>query len=862
MWRLRRFVRRLVNAGWSDRAEHELSREIAAHLAQLEDQFQRRGMSIEDARVAARRAFGGVEQAKELQRDARSFRWLIDVRQDVRYALRMLRRAPGFTAVAALTVALGIGANSAIFTVVHAVLLRPLPYPEPGRLVGIVQYHKVTGPEVVALPDYLEWRDRSRSVESLGAAWTRVFNVTGVDEPERLTGAAATETLFVTLGVAPQIGTTFNPDGQGDPGTVVLSDRLWQRRFGGARDVVGRKVSLNGVLHTVIGVMPPGFAWPEAAELWVPFVAGPGMDRGYHMLQVVGRLRRTATMSAARAELATIAATSAAMYPENKDWGVQVASLLEYTVGSTGRSLLILAGAAACVLLIACANVAGLLTSRALTRRQEMSMRSALGASRARIIRQLLTESLVLSVLGGAIGLILAAWTIPWLLRLTILPRGGDVALNLTVFAVTLLASVCTGLLFGLAPAVTASRGSLPAAMTVRGSAATGWMRPALLVIELAAAVVLLTGAGLLLRSFHNLQEVQTGVSVTRLLTARFFLPRASYPVERCVALYQQVIERVRALPDVETAAAVSVFPFSGTSANVVFTIPARPPAAPGDFLTANFSAATPGYFRAMGIPLVAGRGIEDGDHADAPFVAVVNRAMAERYFPDTDPIGQVIRIYGPKPRMIVGVIPNLRQRALHIPEEPEVYVPHGQTPLGGMFLVVRARSDRPERLAASVREAVRSTDRDLPIASIRTGAQIIDDTLSSRRLSLVLLSVFAAVALVLSVIGVYGVLSFTVSQQTKEIGIRMALGAAARDVLGLMLWKGLWPVVIGLTVGIGAAIGATRVLATMLFEVHPSDPLTIAGVALVLLTAAFAAVLVPARRAARVDPLIAVRSE
>ena len=314
--------------------------------------------------------------------------------------------------------------------------------------------------------------------------------------------------------------------------------------------------------------------------------------------------------------------------------------------------------------------------------------------------------------------------------------------------------------------------------------------------------------------------------------------------------------------PGVETAAAVSVFPFAGVSANVVFTTPARPPSAPGDILTANFSAATPGYFRAMGIPLVAGRGFETADHAGAPFVAVVNRAMAERYFPGQDPIGQVVRILGPKPRTIVGVIPNLRQRALQIPVEPEIHVPHSQFPTGGMFLVVRARSDRPEGLAAPVRAAVRSIDRDLPIASVRTGKDLIGETLSERRLSLVLLSAFAAVALVLSVIGVYGVLSFTVSHQTKEIGIRMALGAAGRDVLGLMLWKGLWPVVAGLTLGIGAALGATRVLTTMLFEVRPSDPVTLLAVVALLLAAAFVAVLVPARRAARVDPLIAVRCE
>jgi len=862
VWILRRFVRRLVNVCRPERAEPDLAREIDAHLALLEDEFQRRGLAPEDARLAARRAFGGVEQAKELQRDARSFRWLNDARQDVRYALRLLRRAPGFTAVAVLTLALGIGANSAIFTVVHAVLIRPLPYPQPDRLVGILQQHTSFGPDFATWPDYTEWRDKSVSLESLGGAWSRVYNLTGIDEPERLAGAAVTPTLFTTLGVAPHLGGTFNPDGTGDPRTVVLSHRLWQRRFGRATDVIGRTISLNGVSHTIVGVMPPGFAFPEAAELWVPFVPETGMTRGYHLLQVVGRLRRDATVSSARAELETMAAASAAVYPENKQWGAHVSSLLDYTVGSTSRSLLILAGAAGCVLLIACANVAGLLTSRALARRQEMSVRAALGAGRARIIRQLLTESLLLSVAGGAAGLALAAWAIPRLLALTTLPRAADVALDATVFTVTLLASLCTGLVFGLAPAVTASRTTVSASTRGRGSAPVGWMRPALLVVELAVAVVLLAGAGLLLRSFYNLHQVETGVNVDRVLTARFFLPRASYPVERCVALYEQMIERVGALPDVESAAAVSVFPFAGVSANVVFTTPARPPSAPGEFLTANFSSATPGYFRAMGIPLVAGRGFEAADHAGAPFVVVVNRAMADRYFPGQNPIGQIVRILGPKPRTIVGVIPDLRQRALQIPSEPEIYAPHSQFPAGGMFLVVRSRTDRPERLAASVRAAVRSVDRDLPIASVRTGAELVGETLSARRLSLVLLSVFAAVALALSVIGVYGVLSFTVSQQTREIGIRMALGAARRDVLALTVWKGLWPVAAGLAVGIGAALGTTRVLTTMLFEVQPSDPLTIAGVASLLLTAAFLAVLVPARRAARVDPLIALRSE
>jgi putative ABC transport system permease protein len=863
MSQVRRSVLRLFNALRPGHGEDELAREVASHLTILEDDFRRRGMTAEEARLAARRAFGGVEQAKELQRDARSFRWLSDARQDAYYAARMLRRAPGFTIAAVLTLALGIGANTAIFTVVHAVMLRPLPYLEPDRLVGVIQQHKSFGVEIVTWPDYVEWRDTASSFASLAAAWNRVSNLTGIDEPERLTGAAITPNLFSTLGVVPQLGAVFSADRTTNPRTVVLSDRLWKRRFGAAADVIGRTIALNGTSHTVIGVMPAGFAWPEAVELWVPFVPEPAMNGGYHLLQVVGRLSPGATLSAARAELETIAAAAAASRPAtNKDWGVQVSSLLDYTVGPASGPLLILAGAAACVLLIACANVAGLLMSRALTRRREISMRTALGASRSRIIRQLVTESLVLAALGGVCGLAVADLSIPALLSRTTLPRVSGITLNAPMLAITLTASIVSGLLFGLLPAPATSRSSVSTAVRVRDQSSTAWLRSALLVVEIAASVVLLAGAGLLLRSFYNLQTVETGLNVDRVLTARFFLPRASYPIERCVALYQQMIDRVAALPDVADVAAVSVFPFSNTSANVVFTIPGRTPPAPGEVLTANFSSATPGYFRAMGIPLISGRGFENADQASAPFVAVVNQAMVDRYFPGQNPIGQFVQILGPNPRQIVGVIPNLRQRALHLPAEPEIYAPHAQFPAGGMFLVVRTKHDAPERAAAAVRAIIRALDRDVPIASMRTGAELVAITMSPRRQNLVLLSVFAALALILSVVGVYAVLSFTVSQQMSEIGIRMALGASASSVLAMMLRKGLLPVLIGLTIGIALALVATRALSQMLFDVRPSDPATITGVALLLLAAASVAVLIPARRATQVDPLIALRCE
>ncbi len=834
--------------------------EIHAHLQAEVDQRRDHGASEEDARTGALRAFGNVTAARERFYEAGRWLWLDHLLLDLRYAFRTLAKHRGFSLAVIATIGLAIAANSAIFTVVHAVLLRPLPYTEPERLVGIIQQHASFGPDFATLPDYQDWRDNSTTFESLAGAWSRVYNLTGMDEPERLAGAAVTGNFFATFRVAPAAGRTFTAAST-DPREVVLSYGLWQRRFGGDEAVVGRRVALNGQPYIVVGVAPSGFAWPPSAELWVPFVAEPAMNRGYHLLQVVGRLKPGATLDGARAELSTLASQAERAYPAmNKDWGVEAGSLLDYTVSSTRRSLWLLAGAVACVLLIACANVAGLLTARALTRRHEMSLRAALGASRGRIVRQLLTESLVLAVAGGAVGLGLASLAIAPILSLTTLPRSGEVSVDLPVFVFTLFASLATGVIFGLIPAIASSRADLRSALTVRGSGFTGRLRPALLVIEIAVAVVLLTGAGLLLRSFHKLLQVDTGFSGDRLLTTRFFLPRASYPVERCVELYQQMIERVKALPGVETAAAASVFPFSQVSANVVFEIQGRPPAEPGNHLTADFISATPGYFRAMGIGLLSGRDFDEADRANGAFVAVVNRAMADRFFPGQNPIGQFIRILGPRPRMIVGVVANIRQRTLLARPAPEIYAPHSQFPTGGMFLIVRSRADEPARLIAAVRGELRALDRDLPIASMKTADQLLGDTLSSRRFSLVLLSIFAGTALFLSSVGVYAVLSFTVSQRTKEIGIRLALGAAGRDVLRLMVRQGMLPVLLGALVGLGVALGSMRVLATMLFEIRPSDPVTLLGVTLVLLCAALVAVLIPARKAARVDPVIALQ--
>ena len=717
-------------------------------------------------------------------------------------------------------------------------------------------------PEFASLPDYHDWRDESTQLEHIGGAWGVTFNLTAIEEPERLRGALVTASLFPTFATPPVLGRAFTEAEQNER-VVVLSHSLWQRRFASDRAVLGRSIALNGRPHTVVGVMPPGFAFPEAiTELWAPLVPEEGMNRGYHLLNVVARLKPGATIEQSRAELTAIAARSAAAYPEfNKEWGVEVKPLHESVVASVSRPLWILAGAVACVLLIACANLASLLLSRVTVRAQEMSIRAALGAGRVQLIRQLLVESTVLAAGGGQLGWILASTAIEPLMTLAAIPRGGDVSLDGAVLLFTLAIAFATVLLFGLVPAIHGSRASLQPALKTRGSARSGMLRPVLLAFQIAAAVVLLAGAGLLMHSFYRLMHVDTGFSADRVLTVRFFLPRVSYPVERCIQLYQQMIERATQIPGVEASAATSVVPFSGVSANVPVEFPGRAPAAQGERPGADFVTVTPGYFRLMSIPVMRGRDFESVDRADAAFVAVINRAMAERHFPNQDPIGQYVRVLGPKPRMIVGVVGNTRQRALHAEPGPEIYIPHAQFPAGQMFLVVRARGDEA-LVARELRAGIRALDSNLPIASIRTADEVLDETLSSRRFSMILLTLFAGAALGLAVIGVFGVVSFAVSQRTKEIGIRMALGATASDVLRRTISQGMFPVLAGVAIGLLAARALTVLLTAMLFDVRPSDPLTFGAVLATLLVTALTSAWIPARRAARVDPLVALRYE
>jgi putative ABC transport system permease protein len=861
---LRAFCVRVANAFARRRHDREFADELNSHLQLHIDDNLRAGMTPAEARRAAMIALGGVIQTTERYRDRRGLPILDALHQDLMYAVRVLRKNRGFTATVIVTLAIGIGANTAIFSVVNAVLLRPLPYPASHRLVSVSQLHLRSGtPEWATWPDYVDWRDRATRLQGLGSAWPVAINLTGVDEPERLPGAAVTASLFSVLQVAPVIGRSFSDKTDEDPRSVILGHAMWQRRFASDPRVIGRALELNGRRHTVVGVMPERFSFPPGVELWIPFVPEPGMTRGYHLLTVVGRLGPDATIEQARTELQTLAAQAATNNPDtNKDWGVQVTSLLDGQVGSARPALLILAATVGCVLLIGCINVAALLMARAAARRDEINLRAALGASRSRIARQLLTESLVLALCGGALGLAAGRWAIDPLMALTVLPRAPEVSLDGWVLLFALGVSIATGIGFGLAPVIALVHQPDILTPTPRVTLPLRRFRPALVAVEVGLTMVLLAGAGLLTRSFVRLQQVETGFNGDRILTMRFFLPRASYPADRAASHYQEMMRRLAALPDVDGVAAISHFPFAGLSANMVFDAPGRPTAAPGEQLTAEFRAASPGYFRTMGIAVLNGRDFTEFDRPQSQLVAIVNRAAADRYFPGQNPLDQSVRLLGPKPRRIVGVVQNIRHRELASSPEPEIYVPHAQYPLGAMFVGIRARTGDPGRIAAAARASIRSLDRDLPIASVKTFRELLDASLSRRRFTLTLLALFAVTALGLSAVGICGVLSYTVAQQTREIGIRMALGAARRDVLRLAVRQGMVPVMAGLTGGVVASFAATRALTDMLFEIRPHDAITLATVAGLLLTVSLVATLIPARRAARVDPLSALRHD
>jgi len=856
-------------------------------------------MNPEEARQAALKSFGGVEQAKERSRDARGVRWLEDLWQDLRYGARTLVKNPGFTLVAALTLALGIGANTAIFSVVNGALLKPLPYEESERLVFVAERAASGGQEPISYPNFTDWRAQNRAFEHIGVfnSWGYALTVGG--EAERVVAGQVTADLFAALRVNAAVGRviTNEDDRPGAAPVVVLGDDLWRRVFGGDPQVVGKRILLDGYWYTVIGVAPRGFSVPAGAAIWVSagLMAAHRPDwrqRGnYPYFYGIARLKPGVTLEQARSDLDNVAVGLEKQYPDtNKGRRVRIIPLLEYYVGDTRPALRILMGAVGIVLLIACANVAGLALARATVRTTELAIRAALGASAWRIVRQLLTESGLLAMLGGGAGLVIAQWGVKLILAAApsgAVPRAGEIRIDNRVLLFAAAATAITGVLSGLLPALRTSRPDIQGALKETGHGARGhkqWLRSGLLVAEIALTMVLLVGAGLLIRSFWHLRQVATGFDYDRLLTFNIALSPGKYPgLEQQIRFFQQVSERISALPGVESVGLSSRLPLRGGGWQARFLVEGQPTPDLSQWTAMDASVVDANYFKTMKIPLTGGRWFNERDdrshltsevtkgmNALQKFVGglravIIDEEFARRYFPNGDAIGKRIRINGEDPKdpvvTVVGIVGRVKL------EEPsrdsnrvQAYFPFLQLPFGPS-IIVRSRTS-PEVLMAAVRRELRNVDPSQPIHNVRSLEQIRSESIAPERFILALVGSFAAIALVLAMVGIYGLLSYSVARRTHEIGIRMALGAQTRDVRRLVMQQGLSLALAGVAVGLAGALALTRVMKTLLFEVSPTDPLTFALIALLLMLVALLACLMPARRATKVDPMVALRSE
>lgn len=801
--------------------------------------------------------------------------------QDLRYGVRVLTKSPVVTLVAVLAIALGVGANTTIFSVVNSVLLRPLPFAKSEELVKVWTTDAKRGRNDLptSFPNFTDWRERNRAFESMTAYSDASATLTSGERPEQIKGVAATADMFPLLGVKAFAGRPFSAEEEkpGSAPVAVISYGLWQRRFGADRKLIGQQIMLDGKSTTIVGVMPPGFKFPvdsEDPEIWFPLDPESELNksRGARYLSVIARLKEGVTLSQAQADMDAVSNSLAEQYPSNNTGrGIRLISLYEDTVGDVRQALLVLLGAVGCVLLIACANVANLLLARAAGRSKEIAVRTALGASRFRIIRQLLTESILLSIFGGVMGLLLAMWGVDVLVRLipASVPRAQEIAVDGQVLAFTLGVSVLTGIIFGIAPALQASKLNLNESLKEGGRGSTeglrrNRMRSLLVVSEVALSLMLLIGAGLLIKSFQRLRDINPGFKPEGVLTMSLALPDAKYAEgERQTAFFQQLIGRAAQLPGVEAAGLVDPLPLSGDNKTTTFNIEGRAPLAPSDQLNSNVRTISPDYFRAMGIPMIKGRAFTERDTKDAPNVMIVNETLARRFFPGEDAIGKRATVYPFKtPCEIVGVVGDVKHRSLDVESGPEFYVSYLQSPQPFMSLVARTTLSDPAGLAATVQNAVQQIDKDQPISDVRTMNQVLGQSTATRRFNMLLLAVFAMIALILASVGIFGVMSYTVTQRTHEIGIRMALGAQMSDVFRLVVGQGMILVLIGVGLGLIGAFSVTRVMSSLLYGVSATDPLTFAGVALLLTSIAFLACLIPARRATRVDPMVALRHE
>jgi predicted permease len=872
--------------------EAELHDELQFHFEREVEKYKRSGLSHEQARRRARLAFGGEEQVKENCRDARGTSLLETTVQDVRYGIRAMSKNPGFFAIAAFTLALGIGASTAVFSLVNTILLKPLPYPNANRVVMLWREGPLAG--IGDMPfapgEYSIVARTATAFQSLGTFKKDSFNLTGLGAPTLLEGVRASAGFFPVLGESPILGRVFTSeeDRLGREHVVVLSNSLWRTRFGGDAGIVGRNIDLNGYAYTVIGVMPASFTFPnpdgipplldvpKETQLWVP-MALPAAPAGANELGVIGLLNADGSLGRIQQDMDVVEKRLEEQLPQEKGWFSRVVPLTLQTTADARRPLLLLLGAVSVVLLIACANVAGLILNRSLGRRRELTLRAALGAARSRLARQLITESLLLAMVGGITG-VLFGETALYLVKHfgpDSIPHLHETGLDLRVIAYALIVTLVTGLLFGLAPAIGATRTTMIEALKEGGqrsggSAAAPRFRNVLLIAQVAMALVLVIAAGLLVRTFYSMLHSNAGFDATRVVTFELPLPAPKYAdTARMAHLYQQVLLRLQQISAVRSAGFASVVPMGGTPDGSVIRMPEHPTVNRAEQPYANYSFVSPGYFAAIGTPLLRGRDISNSDTLSSLHVAIINSAMANEYFPGEDPIGKHVGVATSRipVRTIVGVVADIKHASLREKPDPEMFVPYTQNEIKvwpsmqAMQFAVRAKADEGS-ISATVRDAVHSVDPDLPVAKFATLTTLVDRSMTADRFSMLLVASFGVLALILASIGMYGVISYSVMQRTPEIGIRMALGAQRGQILVMVLGQAGRLAGAGIVIGIVAALAATRLMTRFLYGVQPADPFTFAAVSFVLGAVALLACYIPARKATKVDPMVALRYE
>jgi putative ABC transport system permease protein len=860
------------------RTVSDFSYEIEAHIQHECARLREQGLSEEEARAAARRTFGNVMQAEERFYESGTWLWWDHLSQDLRYGMRMLRKSPGFTIVTVLTLALGIGANTVIFSVVNTVLVRPLPYPNHDRILRIQESHQNDAEANLTYATFLDMQRAAKSIDNLSAYRPWVFNLTGEGEPERVAGAMVSANFFTAFATQPFLGRLLTDEDDrsgGNNRVTVLSYGLWANRYGGDRDIIGRTVLVNSEPHTVVGVMPQGFDFPEKSAMWCPLIPGGEFhdNRRAHLLSVVAVLRSTNSQAMAQQELSGIAQSIRENDRSSEDPGLLLIAspLKKILVAPVRTALEILIFSVSMLLLIACANIANLLLSRSAVRQKEIAVRTAIGAGRGRLVRQLFTENLLLGSLGGLLGFAVAVWALRVLTATNAanIPRLNEITMDWRVLIFTLVVTLSTSIVFGLVPALGGLKIDLHASLkeqaAISGRSSRAGIKQILLVPQFALATVLLAGAGLLANSFVHLLRVDLGFNPANLITMELFLSPAEYPERdpRAAVLLHEMMERVRAIPGVRFAGLVSALPITGGPATD-FSISGRPLPRAGDEPSADIRTVDPAYFGTMGIPLLAGRNFTEHDNATAPPVMVINQTMARQFWPNENPLGKHVTMKdwgAPLTGEIVGVVGDVKSNGLDEAGGPMIYWSYYQFAQIFNSVVVRSRLNIATLIPA-VKSQIWSVDKNQPVSDIKTMDQVLSDSLARRRIYMALLGIFAGAALLLAAVGIYGVMSYTVNQRVHEIGLRLALGAERADVLRLILSEGTKIAFVGTATGIAVALALTRLMTSLLYGVTATDPATLVAVAALPVFVALVACYIPARRAMRVDPIVALRHE